>query len=237
MDKEFCLTYKKDEQTALIPIFSVTFMLMLLLLILAITETPIRVHSQPNRYYAGYLMYGYATYAPWGVYAQIYTIDPGFVWWWDVFAEWDAVVLSYTYDCWIQVGYTKEGFNLRFYLEKKDNNGRQYSPYPTGPSPGVTYSYTIVNVKGGMWCVRIRDLNGYTLYETTISVSPYEPKDLEASAETSNPSIHLDGTHFMYLSYYTGRSWPLWNMHVSAQDWPYTLTQVSHYEFYASGGT
>jgi len=202
-------------------------------------EASIRVYSQPNRYYAGYMMYGYETYAPWGVYARIYTINPT-VSSGNVFFEWDTVMLSYRDYYWLQLGYNinpQRFSGIRFYYERVDGTGHPiHYDYPTGPSTSVTYSYMIVYVQGGVWRFCIRDLNGNTLYTTDVSANPYAPRDLQAFAETSDQHIRLDGTHFTYISYYDGRSWPLWNRHVPRQDWPYTLTQVSHYEFYASGG-
>lgn len=90
--------------------------------------------------------------------------------------------------------------------------------------------------KEQVWRFYIRDSSGNTLYTTDVSANPYSPKDLQAAAETSDSHIRLDGTHFKYISYYYGRSWPLWNMHVNFTTGPYRLTQVSNSEFYASGG-
>jgi hypothetical protein len=40
----------------------------------------------------------------------------------------------------------------------------------------------------------------------------------------------------MNICYKLGSDWQLWDRHVVRQDYPYWVSEVSNYEFYAGGG-
>lgn len=224
--------------TGIVYLTSISISLMLALFAL---KPSIRIYAQPLRYYAGYMIYGpNSNGAPWGIGAQIHTINPT-VPYNDIMFEWVTVILSYTNNWWLQVGYHKEPSSfsgLRFYYEVVTDSVITHYHYPTGPSTNARYSYQIVHRSGNIWNLLVRNSNANTIYDTRVSIGSgsYSPQDLQAFAETTTSVIRLDGTHFRCISYYDGRSFPLWNTHVYFFTPPYALTQVFHSEFYASGG-
>lgn len=208
----------------------------LILISIVIAAPPIYAQSG-SRYYAGYrLGRGY-----YGVSGNIYTINPA-VTGWNFIAQWVCVVISYRYRYWVQVGYSKgfdTDYQLRFYVEKLDQNGYSiiWVLNPT-PSAGTTYTYIIA---GGIfdgrygWDIRVRR-GIQDLYRTIIYTVPYSAEDLQAFSETTTTSIRIDNTHFSGLSYYTGRSFPLWDDREARVNPPYWIWEISHYEFKAGGG-
>jgi len=70
------------------------------------------------------------------------------------------------------------------------------------------------------------------------TLNPNVAKDYQALSESTSTSINIDGTHFSSLCVlsYNGIDWIPWYRHVTIVDPPYTVTQVSNSEFYASGG-
>ena len=210
--------------------------IVVVLLTLVITSS-IVLAQQTVRYYAGYT-FGKGYY---GVSGDIYTINPS-VQGSNFIAQWVTIIISHSREYWIQVGYNK-GFDtqykLKFYVEKMDANG--YSIIwvsSVTPSPSTTYTYIIVggvfNNKYG-WEVTIR--RGIDdLYSTVIYTNPYTAEDLQAFSETTTTKINIDNTHFSSLSYYTGRSFPLWDQHSAHVDKPYWIQEISDYEFKAGGG-
>jgi len=198
------------------------------------------VSAQTSSLYAGYYYFGYTGQAPWGLYARIYTIDP-FVPIYEGHLQWDAVVLSYERWYWLQLGYNKNPpyHNRVFYWEVFDSDESTHTDLAISPAIGFWYRYTIVHAQKAdfrIWKFLIRDENVNTIFSQEVSANPYAPVDLQCFAETSISSINIDNTHFNYLSYYNGRSWPLWDRHVARADSPYWLQQISHYEFQAGGG-
>jgi len=187
-----------------------------------------------NRCYAG----GYWSTGKYGVYAQIYTINPSiyndpFIWP-DFVAEWDTILFSYSPVYFVQVGYSKgedTGNVLKYYREKYDGSGHDLYFFGDGPSQGTWHSYQITYVSGGQ----------YTFYIDTGSrgsytVNPYTPIELQAFVETTNTHITINGSWFKQLSYYDGRTWPLWLSLTTYSTPPYSVTKISNSEFKASGG-
>ena len=200
--------------------------------------------ASSNRYYAGYYYYGYSTTAPEGVKANIYTKNTGIPPWFEVVAEWDTVVLSYSPKYWVQLGYTIHWdwfifpyVTVDFYKEKMDSNGRYFSYLLIlKPLFGHTYTYKLLLTEAGEYTYYVHE--GSTLiYSGTMSVYPSSPKDLQAFVETSHTGIIITGSHFSSLRYrQSSRFWPFWNTHDPHDTGPYSVNEISHYEFTASGG-
>ena len=196
--------------------------------------------AQASRFYAGYYYFGYSGQAPWGVYARIYTIDPN-VPSYEAHFQWDTVILDYDRGYWLQLGYHRNPpyHGLVFYWEVFDSDESTHTDLDISPTVGATYRYTIVYAEKTdptLWDFLIRDETSNTIFSLEVSANPYTPIDLQAFVETTTGSINIDGTHFSYLSYFDGRSWPLWDRHVPRADSPYWLDEISHYEFRAGGG-
>ncbi|GBC71960.1 hypothetical protein HRbin02_01749 [Candidatus Calditenuaceae archaeon HR02] len=216
----------------------------LLLTLAVMTINPVYAQS---RYYAGYYYYGYETQAPWGVGGKIYTIDTS-VPSGPIVAWWVTVILSYRYNYWLQIGYEESNTLLhshppRYFYECVSRLGYYiHQNFQAGPSAGTWHSYQIVYAQSiqypKRWILRI----DFGPYQKECDVDPYAPKDLQAFVETASNSIIIDGTHFKDLSWYSGRSWPLWNRHVSRADSPYSLIPIirsdcgDNCEFRAYGG-
>ncbi len=189
------------------------------------------------RYYVGYT-FGRGYY---GISGKIFTINPSVQ---DInyIAQWIGITTSYSRGYWIQVGYNKgfdTNYKLKFYVEKKDKNGHSIIWVSSAtPSAGTTYTYIIIGGtfdNGNGWKVIIR--HGVNeIYSTIVHTDPYTSEDLQAFSETTSDTICIDGTHFSSLSYYTGRSFPLWDQHEAHVDEPYRIQEVSDYEFIAWGG-
>jgi hypothetical protein len=199
------------------------------------------VGAQGSRYYAGYALFSYDSQltGPYGVSAKIYTINKN-VPTGQLYAQWPTVMLSYAAGYWIQVGYTKgydTNYQPRWYAEKLDATGYKKTWWNTSsPSAGTTYTYWIrrTNPTSGVWT------GGVSSYWTWTfgTLNPNVPVDYQAFSETSDTRINIGGTHFSSLSVlsYNGIDWIPWYRHVPWVDLPYTLTEVSNSEFYASGG-
>lgn len=198
----------------------------------------------PDPLYAGYNH----RRARWGVSAFIYMMDADVPWHWNWenrYSEWDCIVLDYSPAYWLQTGYRKWWWgNREFYVEKKDENNHKLWPVDGVPQAGHTYRYRIRNLQYTEpdpypdihdYRVTIRE-GSQTLHSGTYWLDPYEPCDLQAKIESQDARIHIDGSHFSGLRYPSGGSWLLWDRHFGKADPPYKIDEVSHYEFYASGG-
>ncbi|MCD6095233.1 MAG: hypothetical protein J7J99_01550 [Thermoprotei archaeon] len=208
------------------------------------------VQASPDRYYVGYEYYGYnldTEYAPYGVLGYIITISPEIPEASNFLAQWVCVIISYTRQYWIQVGYVKSNGlisdTFSFYIEVQDELGYRRSILNIEPEVGTAYRYDITGYfsasKGYVWSVGIRKYGEISdVYRTDVETYPYESHDLQAMSEMTSTTICINGTHFWDLSYWDGRSWPYWNRHVPEDSLvdPYHLVEVSDHEFYAYGG-
>jgi len=192
--------------------------------------------ASSQRYYAGYYYGG----AKWGVTAKIYTIDASIPFW-NGYAEWITVIISYSYEYFIQLGYFKQWklwIERNFYVETKSAYGYQQKKVDGKPEARHTYTYVIAHAQKAdpeLWRVTIRE-GAQELYSGEVRVKPYEPEDLQAFVETTTTKICIDGSHFSDICYFDGRSWPYWDKHLPRADSPYYLYEVSHHEFDAHGG-
>lgn len=200
--------------------------------------------ASSNRYYSGYYYYGYGGSAPEGVQASIYTKNTGIPPWFEFVAEWDTIIINYNPNYWVQLGYIIHWVwiifpfaTVDFYKEKMDSNGRGFSLLlPLKPLFGHTYKYKLLLSGTGEFSYYVYE-GTTTIYSGTISVAQYTTRDLQAFVETTHTNIKIDGSHFTSLKYrQSGSSWPLWNRHYGYRTSPYSLNQISHYEFKASGG-
>jgi hypothetical protein len=198
--------------------------------------------------YAGYRLYGEETYAGEGTRAQIYAINP-----WkppmQQFREYVTVVLSYYNGYWLQFGYSRgipgDEYYLRYYYEIVDTYPicRWYYDYDRGPSPGSSHVYYMVHPYGygeesypEWWLLYVDDTHMYS-----VSVEPYIAVDLHAPAESTDGAIVFNGTHFSGLKHFVDYRqywrWMLWPEHEAiVTSPPYSIVEVSDYEFYANGG-
>lgn len=210
--------------------------LAILSIILVPNAAAVRGYSS-NRYYAGYT-YGAAK---WGVKGRIKTISPDvpsehFV------AEWITVILDYNPLQWIQTGFLKKAwwiFSIKqFFIEKNDDNGHYSTAVNGGPDTDTRYDYLIVHAMEydqSKWNLEIKE--GTTVkYSGHLHLDPYAPINLQAMIETTKTNIEIDGSHFQYLRYFTGRTWPYWNGYSVTESSPYEVDEISAYEFEASGG-
>jgi hypothetical protein len=232
-----------------VPKFSLGFVTLLSMTI-ALSSSYIELaHAQQSRWYAAYFLYGYETFAEEGVSGKIYTINPAvpsqtFI------AEWVTIVLSYSHHYWLQVGYSKgyeESYQLKYYWEQVDEMGRLYGFVAgSAPSPGTWHKYMITHPYGYQESSNPREwkicIDGAVVYDSFIRPDPspyYEAVDQQAAVETTSSVIKIDESHLMSLSYFTQNKywhWVLWPTHVPRADPPYSLVQISNYEFYAYGG-
>lgn len=186
-----------------------------------------------TRYYAGYY-YGNDAYSC-GTSGEIYTINPSIP---DnnFYCQWNTVVISYTYDYWVQLGYNKNTTTNvnKVYIEVLDSGSPTRHVYWYGtPSSGSTHNYLIYRTSGQSSWTCTED----STFLKTVYPSPYSPVDLQSFSEsTTNTGLSIDGTHFSYISFYTGSDWWLWDDYNPNASACYTLTQNSEYEFHASGG-
>jgi len=195
------------------------------LVALGVLTVSVLAYGLAARYYAGYYFRGYEWNAPWGVSADIWTINPS-VPSGDFLAEWDSVVQRYDPAYWVQLGYDKGTYaNLRYYREKYDQNAWSIYFFQDGPSAGTWHDYTICHAQETdmrKWRFWIDNGDrGYYLVE------PYEPKDHQAFVETTTTSIAIGDSHFEHISYYDGRTWSYWYIHVEREDYPYEVQEVS----------
>jgi len=219
------------------------YLLWVAVLTLALTPVvSVRANSEV-KYHAGYFYFSYSGNAPWGVWAHIYTINPS-VPFNTRFSEWDAIVLRYNPEYWLQTGFREKniGWEYRhFYIEKKDESGHLIWAVDGTPQAGHTYSYLIVNAFESdphWWRVKIRE-GSQIKYQQRVWVDPYIPRDLQAFVEvTGTTKICITGSHFSSLKCFAGWFWPYWDRHVkwSTPGGPYWVDDKGHYEFYAYGG-
>ena len=166
--------------------------------VLAIALVPtlvLCVLAASTRYYAGYYFKGKEWNAPWGVSADIKTINPS-VPWFHFVAEWDCIILSYDPLYWVQAGYDKGGIvGRRYYIAKQDYYGHSIKHFGS-PSAGSWHTYKICHAQeSGQWTGKYRfwidgqDVGYY-------NVTPYVPKDQQSLVETDTTSISIDGSHF-----------------------------------------
>lgn len=225
------------------------YLLWVAVLTLALTPAAsgLAAYPQEDRFYAGYMYYGYPEGGSgrWGVSAYIYTINP-YVPVEHFFSNWDMVVVSYTLFYFIQVGYTKwpkqeQNGQLHFFVEKVDFNGHYFSYVDDTPQDGHTYNYEIMGYgpdQPNYYRIIIRKGTD-TKYVRKFWLDPGIPKDLQVFAETTTTAICIDGSHFTYLSYYCGSIWPYWyywDRHKKGETGGYRVVERGHYEFYAYGG-
>ena len=209
--------------------------------------------SSVSYYYAGYYLYarevGYGEWGLGGVMGNIYTISVGILSWppgYRHFCEWVTIILKYNPVLyWIQLGYLKKmypEYTWDFYLEIRDEYGYRIEFCgPADPVPGVTYRYKIMYYGGSKYVAEIwRGFN--RIWQIVREVSPYVGRDLQAMVETCydadlEPDICIDGSHFSELQciWFYEWEWYYWYTHVTAEDPPYKVEEVSDYEFYASG--
>lgn len=200
-------------------------------------------------YYAGYCLYGppHEVWGLGGVMGNIYTICPSIPIWspgYRHFCEWVTIILKYSPRFyWIQLGYVKgTTYPWDFYLEIVDENGRRLEfCEPADPVPGVTYRYKIMYYGGSKYEAEIW-IGLDRVWWIAREVNPYVGKDLQAMVETCysvglEPDICIDGSHFSKLQYiwFYEWEWYYWYTHVTAEDRPYKVEEVSDHEFYALG--
>ena len=219
-------------------------------LCLILTIVAIIPIQAPSTYYAGYYYAGREINALWGVYANIFTIDP-VIPSSSAVAWWVTVVLSYRNNYWLQIGY-EESYHYplfhthppRYFYECISRLGEFYHQnFPAGPSRGTWHQYQVVYAQSSQyikrWILRI----DFGTYQATCDVDPYAPKDFQAVVEIVNTDrINIDGSHFKDLSRFLGQSWGLWDRHIVYSDPPYGVTPIQRgdcgysCEFKAYGG-
>jgi len=86
-----------------------------------------------------------------------------------------------------------------------------------------------------MWHYTIREGQNF-IFGGDIATVPSTHIDLQAFVETTVTSIPIDGSHFTNLKYFNDPNWYLWSGHSPYDTGPYSVQQISHYEFYANGG-
>jgi hypothetical protein len=191
-------------------------------------------------YYAGYSFCGNACSTFTGVLGDIYVINPT-VASGSHLGQYGNIYFSYSPLYWVQVGYAKGSSpppagNLAsdtFYCEY--NNGAEHFNTFTQPTPGQTVVVELEYQGSDNWlCEGATPQFSYT--ETTTFSGGV---DISAFSEMTNTCISIGGTHFSFLQLFKPgfKDWEVWNQHASHVDSPYSLTQVSNYEFTASGGT
>ena len=193
-------------------------------------------------WYAGYWHYGFETEAGEGVLGDIVTINPTVTA--PGFAEMIDIALSYTLDCWLQVGYVKfvnTSYHLRYYFERNDSVRYQITYSGSGPSPGSWHTYYLVRPYSYGGSSDPTRWNCYLDGALQLSwyVNPYLAVDQLAFVETHDRTIHVDRSHFKSLSHFTfdkDWKWMLWYEHLGWADKHPYLTQTSGHEFYAYGG-
>jgi len=217
-------------------------------------------YAQGTSWYVGYFDYtppGVAYSHP-GVYGEILTIDanvPSITT--NMYCEWVATILSYSPMYWVQVGYLKGAiqtwvfYSPHYYVEKMDqantNGVSTFVPLNTStPSAGSWHSYATrrpyyfpgespPSYDPSEWRFYIDNMGAYVW---RFFVTPYIPIDEQAFVEVYGTSqIRITGSHFRNLRFFDAQLyWYYWDRHVARADSPYTITEVSHHEFYANGG-
>lgn len=214
----------------------------------------VNVSAFSYRYYAGYYFYGDDyDFAPIGIRADIYTIEPSFSGKSDFYAEWVCIILDYDNGYWVQLGYTgywietviipifwiEYDFEVDFYIEKADSAGHSIS-FMGEPDEGDTYRYKLWNEDlDNDYDYRI--LEGNVLKrsgEISIVAADKDPVDSQCFVETTTDDIAIDDSHVDEISYLGvfSYTWYYWYMHEGLVDSPYSLTETYDYEFSASGG-
>jgi hypothetical protein len=231
---------KREKKYSIFTYF-LSFLILLALVYLPLTNVNA---TSPYRYHAGYFYYGFSSTAPEGVKANIYTKNTGIPPWLEFMAQWDTVILSYSSNYWVQLGYAIHWAwfifpyaTVDFFKEKVDSNGRSFSYLALlKPLFDHTYTYKLLLTESGEYTYYVHE--GSTLiYSGTMSVNPYVSKDLQAFVETTHTLIIITGSHFSSLRYrQTSTSWPLWDRHYPWDDPPYSVNEMGHSEFTTSGG-
>jgi len=214
----------------------------LLILLLAVVPS---ILSEPARYYAGYQYLGHEGAYGAALYGEIYTIDPYTPK--DYYMlEWITIILKYSPLYWVQLGYAR-GYIANvyldvphYYIERNDADQYNFIILPIGPRKGEWHSYYIE------WPYGLGEPVDITIYRfyidshlvwTLNDVNPSMVNDYQAFVETTTGEICIDGSHFRELIYYEEPNRPsYWETHIPRFTRPYSLIEVSHYEFYAYGG-
>lgn len=204
------------------------------------------VHAQYPHFYAGYKLFSYEEYAGEGVTGTIYTINPYLGYQCDLY-ESVAVVFSYYYMWGLIFGYGKghptDFYVPKYFLSKADSWGYGLIPSSNGPSPGSSHTYYITHPYG------YEQSDDPTLWEFYVDYTQlffihtygiYEAKDEQAYVETIGWTPDISGSHFSGLKqlveYRQYWRWRLWSTHQKYESYPYVVTEVSNFEFYANGG-
>lgn len=199
-----------------------------------------------------------------GTYGEIYTINPNlpdgphF----SAFYEWVSSQLSVRYGYWVQVGYGKgtkfwlnsSGSKISgYYVERMGENDDPLSPEHwfnfNGPATGTWHSYATRHPWELPWEPGPKTItewrfyiDGSRVWTTNVGQNYYRAVDEGSKAETASDvgdpgRICLTGTHFWELKFYDPLYYYFyWEIHYPVRDPPYSLTEVTHHEFYASGG-
>ena len=158
--------------------------------------------------------------------------------------EWVCVILDYSPLYWIQTGYIETYtwiifpiVYFDFYLEVMDDNGHYLSQWGI-PLVHHTYTYAIwYDSSASHWYYYIAE-GSRVINWASVTVVHYAPVDLQAMVETISKQTNIGGSHFSKISYSPGSGWFYWNRHSDYAYYPpYYLYEVSHYEFFAYGGS
>jgi len=200
------------------------------------------VRAASSVYHAGY----YGNNDPDGIRGDILTID-SYVQKYELFAEWVCVIISYSPHYWVQLGYFKHWSwfwiipytRFDFYFE------RVHAVWPYHwmtyswllPLIGHTYTYEIKYKFDGFnsWHYKILEGQNF-IFGGDIASNPSTHIDLQALVESTHTSIQIDGSHYTNLKYFNDPNWYLWSGHSPYDTGPYSVQEISHYEFYANGG-
>jgi hypothetical protein len=214
----------------------------LLLLIASSLVTTSAQDEEPM--YAGYYLFFDTMYAYEGVLGDIMTIGPYVPPNVTGFAEWVTIVLSYDPEYWMQTGYVNcsdTSYQLRYYYERLDAIRYECIYSATGPSSGSWHTYYFLHPYGYGGSNNETRWNCYRDGVLRLSwyVRPYNAIDQMSFVETLSTTIDIDGSHFKRLSYFDFDKdwhWVRWDTHYPYHTGPYSLTEISDYEFNATGG-
>jgi len=195
------------------------------------------LNASAERYYAGYYYKGSPGATGTGVAAYILTVHRS-VSGNKFHARWPTIVMSYSLDYFVQVGY-RQGYltsnTKKYYIEKNDTYGYAgwwRTPEWGSPSTGTWYRYFIYQYTTTQWKIGVTG-QGWN-YCTT---NPCCIADYQAFCETNNDTINIDGTAFNYLEYKVLNDWRLWDRKLVRDDANYVVTEIFDYAFNASGGS
>ncbi|KKN29939.1 hypothetical protein LCGC14_0838930 [marine sediment metagenome] len=131
---------------------------------------------------------------------------------------------------------------FQHYLEWNDDTGHTLVAGPT-PLVGLTYTYKIWFDGYGShkWWNYIQLGDLIVVPIRLVDVVYYIPVDLQAFVETESTQTNIDGSHLSNLRGWDryNEQWFLWYQHTpfTTPGSPYYLTEESHWEFYAYGGS